>query len=117
MRFVVDECTGPAVAAWLQERGHDVFSVYGQARGSDDDVVIQRSADEARVLITNDKDFGEKVYRSGRAHCGVVLLRLNDERPASKIAVMARLLDGFADRLEGSFVVVSERRVRFARAR
>src|SRR5579872_1322935 len=27
MRFLVDECTGPAVAAWLRTEGHDVFSV------------------------------------------------------------------------------------------
>ncbi len=24
MRFLVDECTGPTVARWLQEQGHDV---------------------------------------------------------------------------------------------
>ncbi len=27
MRFLVDECTGPAVAKWLQRLHHDVFSV------------------------------------------------------------------------------------------
>lgn len=35
MRFLVDECTGPAVAHWLREHGHDVFSVYEEARGID----------------------------------------------------------------------------------
>ena len=33
MRFLVDECTGPAVAEWLREQKHDVFSVYDEARG------------------------------------------------------------------------------------
>lgn len=33
MRFLVDECTGPAVARWLREHQHDVFSVYEEARG------------------------------------------------------------------------------------
>ena len=28
MRFLVDECTGPGVAAWLAGQGHDVFSVF-----------------------------------------------------------------------------------------
>jgi hypothetical protein len=32
MRFLVDECTGPAVARRLRELGHDVFSIYEQAR-------------------------------------------------------------------------------------
>ena len=33
MRFLVDECTGPAVAEWLHAQGHEVFSVYDSARG------------------------------------------------------------------------------------
>jgi len=117
MRFLVDECTGPAVAAWLRQQGHDVISVYDQIRGSDDDAVIQIAGEEKRILITNDKHFGEKVFRSGRVHHGVILLRLEDERFASKIAVLGRLLDSYATRIEGSFIVVSERRVRFGKGR
>ena len=32
MRFLVDECTGPAVARWLRDQSHQVFSVYEEAR-------------------------------------------------------------------------------------
>ena len=45
MRFLVDECTGPAVAQWLRTQAHDVFSVYEQARGLDDDSVIRKAFD------------------------------------------------------------------------
>ena len=41
MRFLVDECTGPSVAEWLRNAGHDVFSVFDEARGIDDDTLIQ----------------------------------------------------------------------------
>ena len=37
MRFIVDEYTGPAVAEWLRKQNHEVFSVYEEARGMDDD--------------------------------------------------------------------------------
>lgn len=37
MRFIVDECTGPKVARWLRDQGHEVFSVYEEARGIADD--------------------------------------------------------------------------------
>lgn len=50
------------------------------------------------------------------AVCGVILLRLEDERAASKIATLARLLDGYEDRLGDAFVVVTETLVRFRRA-
>ncbi len=99
MHFLVDECTGPAVARWLREQKHEVFSVYEEARGMDDDDVMAKAVTENWILITNDKDFGEKVYRERRPHKGVVLLRLEDERAVSKIAVLRRLLEGYAGHL------------------
>jgi predicted nuclease of predicted toxin-antitoxin system len=115
MRFLVDECTGPAVARWLRAQNHDVFSVYEQARGMDDDDIVQKAFAEDRILITNDKDFGEKVYRERWPHKGVVLLRLDDERAANKIGTVRRLLGRYADRLANQFVVVTDTTVRFAR--
>lgn len=58
MRFLVDECTGPAIAAWLRTQKHHVFSVYDEARGLDDEDVIQKAYAENWILITNDKGFG-----------------------------------------------------------
>ncbi len=115
MRFLVDECTGPAVAAWLQDQGHDVFSIFEKARGINDDVIIQKAVGENWILITNDKDFGDKVYRDGRLHKGIILLRLEDERSASKIQVLSHLFKNYLERLAGSFVVATETKVRFAR--
>jgi predicted nuclease of predicted toxin-antitoxin system len=115
MRFLVDECTGPAVASWLREQDHDVFSVFDDARGMDDESIIAKALDENRILITNDKDFGDKVYRDGRLHKGVILLRLEDERPASKILVLNRLLQNYSSRISDSFLVVTEKQVRFAK--
>ena len=115
MRFLVDECTGPVVARWLREQQHDVFSVYEEARGMGDDDIIGKAFDENRILITNDKDFGEKVYRERHPHRGVVFLRLDEERAIRKIDVLRRLLARYPDRLSDHFVVVTETRVRFAR--
>ena len=43
------------------------------------DTIIRKAFAEQWVLITNDKDFGEKVYRD-QCHHGVILLRLEDNR-------------------------------------
>jgi predicted nuclease of predicted toxin-antitoxin system len=116
MRFLVDECTGPSVAAWLRNQNHEVFSVFDQSRGMNDEDIIQKAVSENWILITNDKDFGDKVYRDGRLHRGVILLRLEDERSVSKIQVISLLLKKYFDRLPDSFVVVTEKQVRFARS-
>ncbi|MGB8510135.1 MAG: DUF5615 family PIN-like protein [Pyrinomonadaceae bacterium] len=110
----MDECTGPAVARWLREQGHEVFSVYAEARGMDDEQIIEKAYAEKWYLVTNDKDFGEKAYRERRPHRGVIFMRLEDERAANKIEVLRRLLEGYADKLGDQFVVVTETRVRFA---
>ncbi|MCL0073971.1 DUF5615 family PIN-like protein [Dehalococcoidia bacterium] len=115
MRFLVDECTGPDVAEWLFDQKHEVFSVFEEARGMDDDDIILKALEENWILITNDKDFGDKVYRDGRLHRGVILLRLEDERSPSKIQVLSRLLRTYPDRLSNTFVVVTEKQIRFAR--
>jgi predicted nuclease of predicted toxin-antitoxin system len=115
MRFIVDECTGPKVAHWLRDQGHEVFSVYEEARGIADEPIIQKAFTENWILITNDKDFGEKVHKERRPHRGVVFLRLGNERAANKIETLRRLLEEYADRLADHFVVVTETRVRFAR--
>lgn len=115
MRFLVDECTGPAVACWLKEQGFEVFSVYDEARGIDDEEVLQKAFAGNWILVTNDKDFGNKVFRERRPHRGVVFLRLDNERPATKIDTLRRLLEEYGDRLADRFVVVTEEQVRFAR--
>jgi len=115
MRFLVDECTGPAVSEWLRNQNHDVFCIFDQARGLDDDAIIAKALVENRILITNDKDFGEKVYREKHSHHGVIFLRLDNERAASKIATLKQLFDNYAHQLPDQFVVVTETGVRFAR--
>ncbi len=117
MRFLVDECTGPAVAKWLQTQGYEVFSVYDSARGMDDNDIIQKAFEENWILITNDKDFGDQIYRERKPHHGVILLRLDNERAKFKIEALQKLLHSYADRLPSQFVVATEEKVRFAAQR
>ncbi len=113
MRFLVDECTGPAVAQWLRRHDHEVFSVYEEARGANDDEIINKAFAEDWILITNDKGIGEKIYREHHPHKGMILLRLNDERAFNKIETVRRLLESYSGQLYEHFVVVTETQVRF----
>ena len=86
MRFLVDECTGPAVARWLRGRNHEVFSVFDQARGMDDDAIIEKALEENWILVTDDKDFGDKVYRdySDKVPESIIVVTENQVRLAKK---------------------------------
>jgi predicted nuclease of predicted toxin-antitoxin system len=112
MRFLVDECCGPVVARWLQQANHDVRRVAEMAPGLGDADVLQWAWREERVLITNDKDFGNRVFEKGEPHHGVILLRLEDERPPVAIKVLDGVIRQFGEAMIGRFIVASERRVR-----
>ena len=81
------------MARWLRDQGHEVFSVFDEARGISDEEVLNKAVSENRILITVDKDFGEMIYRERREHCGVILLRLSDERALNKVRVISQLLE------------------------
>ena len=51
MRFIVDECTGPEVAKWLSQNGYEVFSVFEEARGIDDESIIQKALEGNWILM------------------------------------------------------------------
>ena len=85
MRFLVDECTGPAVAEWLQAKGHEVFSVYDSARGIDDNDIVQKAFEENWILITNDKDFGDQIYREHKSHTALSCFVWTMNAPKTKL--------------------------------
>ena len=112
MRFLVDESTGAAVVEYLRNSGHDVLALAEIMRQAEDPYILTLASSETRILITNDKDFGELVFRTGQTHHGVLLLRLRDESARNRVRVVQSVLERYADRLPGHFVVASEGGVR-----
>ncbi len=74
--------------------------------------ILAWAVDGERILITNDKDFGELVFRRGQAHQGILLFRLQDESAVNQVRILSQVLDKYADRLPGHFVVITESRIR-----
>jgi len=109
---LVDESTGSAVVEYLRSIGHDVLAVAESMPQADDQDILARALSEGRVLVTNDKDFGDLIFRSGQAHHGILLLRLHDERSVNRVRVVKAVVERYADRLVGHFAVATEGGVR-----
>lgn len=112
LKFLVDESTGSVVADFLARAGYDVIFVGDEMFQADDTKIIEFAWADQRIIVTNDKDFGDKVYRDGYPHAGIVLLRLDDDSKVTKLRVMKDLLDQYVDKLPNNFVVTTERQVR-----
>lgn len=79
---------------------------------AEDAAILTRAADEDWIVITNDKDFGELVFRSGLGHRGVLLLRLHDDSSSNRVRVLRAVIEQYGERLAGSFTVATEIGVR-----
>ncbi len=112
MRFLIDESTGQAVVQRPRQLVHDVAAVAEEIPQADDDLIIIKALAEERILVTNDKDFGEKVYRDSRGHAGILLLRLKDDRATVKAQVAESVIQRFGEQLQDNFTVATQDRVR-----
>ena len=112
MHILADEnFPGPAVEA-LRAGGHDVVWVRTDMSGAPDDAVLARAQTEGRLLVTQDKDFGELAFHWGLpSSCGVVLFRLVLPSPESAAARIVAALESRAD-WGGRFWTVDESRIR-----
>jgi predicted nuclease of predicted toxin-antitoxin system len=115
VKFVADEsCGGPVIRA-LRQVGHDLIAIAEIARGSSDDAVMEKARTEGRVLITEDRDFGELVYARGRPTEGVVFLKFHSRSRHVKNAAVVEAVANLGERLRGAFMVIEPGRVRLAR--
>ena len=63
MKFLADECCDRSLVEDLRKAGYDVRYVLESDPGASDDEVLALAFDEQRIIVTEDKDFGELVYR------------------------------------------------------
>lgn len=112
MKFLADENVEKAIVDWLRNDSHDVFYVSEFMKQSIDDQFLEQANSESRILLTNDKDFGELVYLQGKNSAGIILMRFVSEKSSLKVKSIAYLINNYSDSLEGHFTVIDEAKVR-----
>jgi hypothetical protein len=64
-------------------------------------------------LITNDKDFGELVFRQDKIAAGIVLIRMKGYSSEEKVATIEKLFKNYPGKIYNHFVVVTKNKMRF----
>lgn len=112
MKILADENIAKDIVAWLRTSGHDVMFAAETQPGALDLDWAKRAAQEQRLVITSDKDFGELVYRDAVASHGVVLLRLDDLTVPQILSRLQSAWSVVEANPSGKFIVVTETKVR-----
>lgn len=112
MRILADECCPRAIVERLREAGFDVrYAAETDARASDTDLIDLASSEE-RILITEDFDFGDLVFRDMLKVPGAVIMFLPGLVPQARAERLLRILQSPNLVFHGKLTVIGKRRVR-----
>lgn len=113
MQFLLDQSAEARIAAFLATQGYDIKRIGSEyPAGLPDTKVLEIARSETRILITNDKDFGELIFRQKLPHSSVILLRFPLNSTAQqKIVSLKNLLISHKSHLR-KFLVATPHGVR-----
>jgi hypothetical protein len=97
----------------MRQAGWDTAYVKEANPGISDDGVLRWAVREDRILLTEDKDFGDIVFRMQREIPGVLLLRMPAGPWPSRWTRLRDVLDRHGNKLEGMFAVIRPGSMRF----
>jgi predicted nuclease of predicted toxin-antitoxin system len=115
VRFLVDQCLSPLLAALLTDAGHDAVHIADRKmERAEDSEILALAESEDRVLLSADSDFGEILTVGEKRKPSLVFFRGEFEVAAHD---QARLLLGClpevcADLEKGAIVVVTRTTIR-----
>ena len=112
MKFLVDESVEYRIAQWLRQHNYDTIAISEISPSIPDTQVLQKAKRENRILITNDKDFGELIYQQKLPHKGVIFFRLSEETAQAKIKILELLLYQHQTKLKNHFITITPHKIR-----
>ncbi len=100
MKFVLDVCVSSrSLTKLLSDLGHDVRLAGDVDPRASDERILSLAREEGRILLTEDKDFGELVFVQRLQHPGIV--RFLEMRVDEQVAAMQELLSQYSVDMEG----------------
>ena len=110
MKFLIDNALSPLVAKELKNAGHDAVHVrdYG-LQSAYDEQVLEKAAEEDRILISADTDFGTLLATRDKSKPSLILFRGRTERkPTQQVSLLLSNLQSIQKDLDEGCVIVFE---------
>lgn len=111
-RILADESVDYRIVKKLRDEGFEVHSILESHPGLPDKDVLELSANQPALLLTEDRDFGEWVFAHKVKSVGVVYLRYRSDEVMSISRSLIDLLSKNGDVFYKKFVVIRVDKIR-----
>ncbi len=109
-QIVADESVDFRIVTRLREINFTVYSVAEEQPSIPDTTVLAIAENNKALLITEDKDFGELVFRLQLPHHGILLIRIIEAE--YKIFTVADTIHKYYDEMINKFSVINNTKLR-----
>ncbi|MEL6675386.1 MAG: DUF5615 family PIN-like protein [Bacteroidota bacterium] len=116
MKFLADENIDRALVLLLRKNGYQVLDIKEISPGIEDEKVLNLANSEEAILLTEDKDFGELVFRLKLISQGVVLIRLNGWDSEKRGKRIIQVIQQYQASLWQAFTVIDHDKVRIRKS-
>ena len=113
LKFIADVNIEKRIVDYLLEKGYDVKCIPDYNCEMTDEELLKVANEERRILITNDKDFGELTFLQKKHSIGIVLIRVKNQQTRVKLELLIKLLSKYREKILDHFVVITETKFRF----
>jgi predicted nuclease of predicted toxin-antitoxin system len=88
IKFLADVNIEKPIVEFLQENGYNTKWIPDLDCRMTDEKLLEMANKEKRILITNDKDFGELTFRQKRNSTGIILIRVKSQNSRDKVRLL-----------------------------
>ena len=113
LKFLADVNIEKIIVEFIKKSGHDILWIPDYDPEISDEDLLKLAFSEQRILLTNDKDFGYYVFLQKKAAKGIILFRIKRQNTEHKLRNLKELLGSYQDKINESFVVITEKKIRF----
>ncbi len=115
LRFLADVNLEESFVKIIRAFGYDVKRISDIDCFMSDHEIIKLGIAEKRIIITEDKDFGELIFKNNISCFGIILIRVVSKKFDSlerRIEVLSELLEFQKEKIINNFTTITETKFR-----
>lgn len=112
MMVLADENIDRNIIKFLRDNGIPAISVYENHRGVTDEEIISISKNPSKIILTEDKDFGEWVFSHNQKDISVILLRYHFSETQKIKQILLEIIKSKFNLLQDSFTTITPNKIR-----